>query len=439
MNIAIIGAGIGGTTAATFLREAFGHEVKITVYEQAVQVGGRVAHIDFAGVQIETGATLIHSSNQHLSQLMAQLGLDPVAPHDGNPENRTVGIWNGRSFLLQTSPSSLRTNLTMLWRYRRSLLRLQRLVQEFIRPWEKIYERQANGEAWQSPAELLQALDIFHLTQISSYDYFSQQGISERLITEFVDGASRVNYGQDGQINAFANAVSLTGAGLAGGDLFSVRGGNRLLCERGLANAGVDLRLETAVSAITSNPNGHYQVVTNATNTAHDIVIIATPLERTNITLSDIPLAPNAEHRRGYQVTHATFVLGELNPAAFGLSVAAQPPKTILTTESPDIPFSSIGLTAVSPTGPIYKLFSRQPLPDQTIATLFHNPRDTKRVTWHAYTKLKPTTTYPPFVLAPNLYYVNAMETAVSTMETESVASRNIVNLIQQAQNRAFR
>ena len=163
-RIAVIGAGIAGTMAATFLRDAFADKVDLVVFEQAKHVGGRVAQMMFAGEQIETGATLIHSSNSHLMQLMAKLGLKQVIPHDGTPENRTLGVWNGRSFPLRTSPSSLQTTLKMLGRYRYSLLRLQRLVKNFIEPWEQIYERQAKGEAWQSPADLLQALGLFEMT-----------------------------------------------------------------------------------------------------------------------------------------------------------------------------------------------------------------------------------------------------------------------------------
>jgi prenylcysteine oxidase/farnesylcysteine lyase len=38
--------------------------------------------------------------------------------------------------------------------------------------------------------------------------------------------------------------------------------------------------------------------------------------------------------------------------------------------------------------------------------------------------------TWPYFRLAPGLYYVNAIESVVSTMETEAIAARNVVNLL---------
>lgn len=52
------------------------------------------------------------------------------------------------------------------------------------------------------------------------------------------------------------------------------------------------------------------------------------------------------------------------------------------------------------------------------------------RLSWKAYPILRPAPKWPPFVLHPGLYYVNAMESAVSTMETEIIASRNVVTLL---------
>jgi prenylcysteine oxidase/farnesylcysteine lyase len=81
---------------------------------------------------------------------------------------------------------------------------------------------------------------------------------------------------------------------------------------------------------------------------------------------------------------------------------------------------------------PIYKVFSREPLDEELIGRVFARPAETTRVSWHAYPVLKPTAQWPPFRIAHGLYYANAMESAVSTMETEVVASRNVVQLLAQ-------
>jgi len=41
----------------------------------------------------------------------------------------------------------------------------------------------------------------------------------------------------------------------------------------------------------------------------------------------------------------------------------------------------------------------------------------------------------PEFLIADNIYHINAMESVVSTMETSIISSRNIVNLIEEKFN----
>ena len=53
-RVAVIGGGIGGTTAALFLREEFGDEVDIDLYEKD-RIGGRLATIEMGGRFYESG------------------------------------------------------------------------------------------------------------------------------------------------------------------------------------------------------------------------------------------------------------------------------------------------------------------------------------------------------------------------------------------------
>lgn len=51
---------------------------------------------------------------------------------------------------------------------------------------------------------------------------------------------------------------------------------------------------------------------------------------------------------------------------------------------------------------------------------------------WNAYPKLPPTSTFPPIKLDKGFFYVNAFEPFISTMETSTLAARNIVDLLLQ-------
>jgi len=55
VDVAIVGAGIAGCSAAKFIREEFGAAATITVFEKAPVVGGRIQDITVAGKRLEAG------------------------------------------------------------------------------------------------------------------------------------------------------------------------------------------------------------------------------------------------------------------------------------------------------------------------------------------------------------------------------------------------
>ena len=66
VEIAVIGSGIGGSSAAHFLRQALGDTARITIFERDGRAGGRMRALDIGGLRVEAGASLIHSANKHL-------------------------------------------------------------------------------------------------------------------------------------------------------------------------------------------------------------------------------------------------------------------------------------------------------------------------------------------------------------------------------------
>ena len=129
----------------------------------------------------------------------------------------------------------------------------------------------------------------------------------------------------------------------------------------------------------------------------------------------------------------------------------------ILTTENTSIPFSSCCSwhrldDDDVPNLRVYKLFSKAPLDDDLLDEMFTERRDVQRHEWHAYPKLDVTTMTTPFQIVGGRYghdcgdddgsgggggggvfYVSAMEVPCSTMETQSIAGRNVALLLAQA------
>ena len=73
LYLGIIGAGIGGTSAAHFLRQKFGTSCSISIFEEG-NIGGRLATIKMAGKEYEVGGSIIHSANTLMTDLLKETG-----------------------------------------------------------------------------------------------------------------------------------------------------------------------------------------------------------------------------------------------------------------------------------------------------------------------------------------------------------------------------
>ncbi|CAO1636851.1 unnamed protein product [Sympodiomycopsis kandeliae] len=80
----------------------------------------------------------------------------------------------------------------------------------------------------------------------------------------------------------------------------------------------------------------------------------------------------------------------------------------------------------------LVKIFSLEPLSDVQLEQIIGQDSIgwIHRQEWDSYPELHPTRTFPPIRPDQGLYYINAMEPLVSTMETSTVASRNAVALL---------
>ena len=163
-----------------------------------------------------------------------------------------------------------------------------------------------------------------------------------------------------------------------------------------------------------------------------DAVVLATPLEFTNISLpADVKTSP-----RPYQPTYVALASGHLSREVFG--ARADDLDTVLTVETDNVSFSCIGIHGESTGGdPIYKVMSRQRLSDDELDAYVFERRSSSvvRADWNAsgaYTRLEPSTGWPPFVLRNRLFYAN-MESPVSCMETQVIAGKNAALLVAEA------
>ncbi|XP_007938295.1 prenylcysteine oxidase 1 [Orycteropus afer afer] len=441
-KIAIIGAGIGGTSAAYYLRQKFGKDVKIDLFERG-EVGGRLATTAVAGQDYESGGSIIHPLNLHMKRFVKDLGLSAVKGSDG-----LMGVYNGEKLVFEESHWFIITMIKLIWHYGFQFLRMHMWVEDMLDKFMRIYRYQSHDYAFSSVEKLLHALggdDFLQLLNRTLLETLEKAGFSEKFLNEIVTPVMRSNYGQSMGINSFAGAVSLAGAESG---LWAVEGGNKLVC-LGLLQASKGNLISGSVMYIeektrtkqTGNPTKMYEVVyqtgSEIRSDFYDIVLVATPLNRkmSNITFLNFD-PPIEEFHQYYQHIVTTFIKGQLNTTVFSSRALDQfDLSAVFTTDNPDLFINSIGI--VSPVREkdnpkpstdgtyVWKIFSQDILTKQQILKYFLSYDCAVKKSWLAYPHYKPPEKCPSIILHDRLYYLNGIECAASAMEMSAIAAHN--------------
>jgi len=426
-RVAIIGSGVGGSGTAYYLKEKL-PDVDIVVFEKNEEPGGRTHTIQFAGITVDTGATSVSTLNEYLVEIINKFNLSEPESQEQTtsrtkPASEAIGIWDGTAFVFQSSTSMWELLPKLFYRYGMSVWRMRKATQDAVSRLSQIYSLQKAGVAFDSPRTMFEELGLWLIAQQSAYDYFEDQQVSSKFLHEFADAASRCNYLQEGDINAVVDAVSLAGAGLVG-SVFSLPKGTEQLPRALLKAAQVDLQLSARVTAVETDAAGFKVVLAGnqSAGPAFDAVVVATPLPGAHIKLPTTQELNLPE----YQTVHVTLVAGILAKSYFG---TLRDLPTEIFTKAGEANFNSIGLKGYTDEGvPVYKIFSHQQLSRPLLDTLFEGVVDIERLVWPAaYPKLQPVPVWPDFDLTHSgLHYLNAMESAISCMETELIAAKNL-------------
>ncbi|KAL6096983.1 pcyox1 [Pungitius sinensis] len=445
-KIAVVGAGIGGTSAAFYLRQEFGAGVKIDVFEPG-DVGGRLATVKIGDYEYETGGTVIHPLNLHMKHFIEKLGI---------PARKEVpskmAIFDGKELTFEESDWFIVNFLRMLWRFGFSFLRMHMWVESVLDKFMRIYQYQQYGYSFSSVDKLLHAMGgdgFLTLLNQTLEEAMMGQGFSQVFLNDIVTPIARVNYGQSVRINGFVGAVSLAGADPG---LWAVDGGNKRVCSGLLYHSKSEL-IPARVTSIsfkvrpskTGTTTSFYEVnyvgESGSAHSLYDIVVIATPLHqgKSDITFSGFS-PPIPSHYPGrYHQTVSTLVHGLLNMSFLGSTKPASEftVSEILTTDSKDSVINS--LSSLDPVrippgykrppasqSNVWKVFSPQPLSQEQLRNMFLSWDSVSETTWLAYPSYRPPhRKTPPFVLHDRLYYLNAVEWAASAMEMSAISARN--------------
>ncbi|KAF9898659.1 hypothetical protein BX616_003764, partial [Lobosporangium transversale] len=453
-------AGAGGSSTAYFLNKFLQppqinrkHDHSITIFDQDDKIGGRCTvfrvsdyHPDRNGTvqkdkYIEVGASIFVKANYNLVDAAKQFGLktEPLA-------DEMMAIWDGKTILFEESR----------WKYWS--------VFKGFRRWGF-----SPFKTFDSISEFARRFKLDKLASIMSEQFLESSGISKQYATEVIEVATRVNYGSNlHEIHTLGAMVSM-----AANDALRVQGGNFQIFEGMVGHSKAHVRLSTKIARVRrtkpeyEGADTKFEVITaSGQKQVFDIVVIAAPIQSTNIDFDlDLPPLPEVEYRTIY----ATFVRGHVNPAYFKVPPTKKLPAHILSTNSEDVEVTSISIQAKMSNGEtVTKIFSPKPIQEEHLDRLYLNRTWVKSKIWKAYPKLHPLdldnedkdkkTSVDPFSeintnneqvilkkreeekaraswgqieIVPGVFYVNALEPLISTMETETIAGENVARLVR--------
>ncbi|KAG8713194.1 hypothetical protein FRC09_018986 [Ceratobasidium sp. 395] len=449
-NVAVIGAGAGGSSAAYWLslakqRAPPGTSLSVTVYEKDTRIGGRTTTVypynDTSYAPVELGASIFTPQNRNMMRAASELGLELVQFGGATPG---LGIWDGKKFVWRTTDNATDDNIRMGERYQNGPAVSGGLIAQFLGSFAKSYTPSLSS--FSSISDYAAQLNYTPLETATLKSYFDSNGVNQNWSNEFMTGSTRFNYAQDiDKIQAVAGLASLSA-----GASYSVKTGNFKVFEGLLAKSGAVVKLNSEVLAVAKCPdqlcraNWRYVVASKDGIAGYDAVIIANPLPLSKtrfVKLPQLSLFPAVKYLH-LHVTLLTTTTPALLPGYFKVDNSSALPGTVLTTAAygTQPQFNSIRYQATiernGVTEYVVKIFSLEKIADATLATWFGQGKVgwVYRKEWDAYPYFPPTDKFPPVKIDKGLYYVNAMEGLWSTMETETIASRNVVDLLSTEQ-----
>ena len=418
-------------------------------------MGGRSTTVnayDNPSEPVELGASIFVDVNQNLVSAANELNLT-LKSSRGTSRNRPfpakLGIWDGQKFVFvqDGNDHSWWNTAKLLWQYGVTPIRTQNLMKTTISRFLKMY--QEPYFPFRSLSKVALELGLAPLTSITGDELLRQHSILPPFSTDIVQASTRVNYAQSlTQIHGLETMVCMATDGA-----MSIEGGNWRIFDGMIARSGANLALKTTVQEILHQRDGLLEVRSSKSDgpaaldsefaELFDTVVIASPLSSSNLTFS-----PELEHKPDdvqYVRLHVTLFTSphQISSGMFGSITTI--PDVILTTLSLDnagnvldpgfYSISTLRTILNPPSGTtgsqyLYKIFSPKQLNATFISQLLGLNNTGERLTeiskkdltwtyekvWNSYPYLHPRAIFDDLQLAPNVWYINGIESFISTM-----------------------
>lgn len=369
----------------------------------------------------EIGADAWSPVNYYIQELQQELGIE--LGNDTYVGNGQVGIWSSDGFVAYKKIALQNIDTDAC---------LAVTIKEFIASLTVNYVEREKKGPFETVNEFLSSGNMtgYSLTEFELY-LQSECNATQEYMDTLVAPIVRAIYDQPLNLTSFAGEVSLLA--IFTPPLWSATG-NSQLPKSLLANSDATVHLSTQIETISWNGE-EYTLYYQGRNMTSEYVVIAAPIEFTNITFQNVDFYESINNRDFVHcyVTHVQAT--GINPVYFGMEAGEEAPDSILTTPDSTLPFTIIGIEDPSLTvegAKIYKIFSNTDV-SSLLSQMFIDVSDFHVHHWdYTFPHLIETSDFQPILLAPNMFYLNTMESTVTAMEGSVISGRNIAQLLYQ-------
>jgi Prenylcysteine lyase len=516
-KIAVIGGGISGSFFTKYMVD---HDPEcklesITIFESFPLNGtikkesaadGRYQHSRVASLELDDVLDMIRKGGLELGPPYTT-GRDDPDPELSNG----MGILTGNSTwaLFSAGLSDTVQTLQLGLRYNRDLVTLTKICKQFLVKFAALPAMLSSTSPeyfFDSPAEIWDALGVLYAVHRSFDQFLDALGLSINvgwlrrrlpyqgsLRAELLEAMNLVNYNQDN-----GNVTAITGLGtfaaLAGGSLYSIKGGNYQIFRSAFQqavdnrdsfcqNKGTVTQLTKRVTTVIGDLEGLALYSGQEALGEFDLVIVAAPMQQAQIefliqsqmdksVVQPMPLggridahntkAPDYGHillpesipdcaARPYKQVVTTVVRDAVvSSSVFPVGAKSKLPRSIIMTATGKAATYNItSITQISSTRGVYKMFSDNELSKETLKLLFGDSCVTEHVqVWGGphggatpdyrgkggrtkFLLYDGAIGFKGYTSSGALYYPVAMEqSSVASMEMAAVGARAVAKLV---------
>ena len=419
VNLAIIGSGIGGGSAAYFTRKYL-PDSKITVYEKENRVGGRVLTYDDGKNKSELGAAFFNFNNKLIYELVKELNLNIKRVE----EAKGIALWNGNEIFFKASQPKFYNMLKLIATYKFNVPKLIIRLKEAEKKIKKLYRTHIPTEFW----ELFESTGLDNWYRKRFDQILVEMGIDQGFIDEIITPITRIIYSQDATLGGFAGLSSLLG--VYGESVYSLSEGNDVLPSKLIEASNSKVELKSEVESVEKTSTDSFRVTVGGATSIFDGLIIASPLETANITFDGV--SNQKWNEREYQKIYIRLMKGEIKTGYFNLDKSAKLPAIILTTKEAD-PITRFSINKSEKNESLITITSKDPIENEILDKIFKDGRTVIDQTWSAaYPVFNPIEKLPATFIYKKLIYLNAIESAASSLESSTFAALNGIKMMKE-------